>query len=134
VIFVDTSAWYAREVEDDIKHNEALEFGERLGRDEFGAIVTTDYVLDETITLLRMRRGAEPALRFARKVEGSRSVKVIWVDKSIFDYALEILAKSGDERWSFTDCTSFAAMRQLRIGKAFTFDEHFKTAGLQLLP
>ncbi|MBZ5593473.1 MAG: hypothetical protein LAP39_14615 [Acidobacteriia bacterium] len=31
------------------------------------------------------------------------------------------------------DCASFAVMRRLNIKKAFTFDQHFRTAGFEIL-
>jgi predicted nucleic acid-binding protein len=36
--------------------------------------------------------------------------------------------------FSFTDCTSFALMRELRLREALTIDRHFRQAGFQMLP
>jgi predicted nucleic acid-binding protein len=39
------------------------------------------------------------------------------------------LAFVEGKKWSFTDCTSFVTMRELRIADAFTSDRHFLQAG-----
>jgi predicted nucleic acid-binding protein len=66
----------ALEVEDDENHASARALGEKLRRPLSGS-GTSDYVLDEAVTLLRMRRGAEPCLGFADKVLRSKSVSVV---------------------------------------------------------
>ena len=91
-------------------------------------------MLDETLTLLRSRRGLSDALKFIGKIRKSQSVRVFWVNEGIFEKALSIFEKTGDKSWSFTDCTSFALMKDLSINEAFTFDNHFTEAGLQKLP
>jgi predicted nucleic acid-binding protein len=45
-----------------------------------------------------------------------------------------ILARYSDQDFSLTDAVSFAVMRQRRIEEAFTFDNHFSTAGFVVLP
>ena len=134
MIFVDTSAWYAAETEDDVNHARAREFLAQLGSGKFGVSVTTDYVLDETLTLLRSRRGLGAATGFMEKVDGSKSIKVFWVDARLFGKALELFRASQKRSWSFTDCTSFALMKELRLSEAFTFDKHFEEAGLNPRP
>ncbi|MGC8849115.1 MAG: type II toxin-antitoxin system VapC family toxin [Candidatus Bathyarchaeia archaeon] len=134
MIFTDTSAWYAYEVPDDMNHSKAREFAERIRRGEFGSIITSDYVLDESLTLLRMRRGLHVSSAFIKKVLSSESVTIIWVDGAIFNKALEMFLKSEKEAWTFTDCTSFTIMRQLKIADAFAFDENFKEAGFTTYP
>jgi predicted nucleic acid-binding protein len=52
----------------------------------------------------------------------------------LFEKALVILQKSDHKTWSFTDCTSFALMRELSVSEAFTFDRHFREAGLLAFP
>ena len=134
MIFVDTSAWYALEVEDDINHEKARKFLSEIASGKHGVAVTTDYVLDETLTLLRSKKGLPAALSFIDKVRKSNSVRTFWVSESIFEKALGIFKKTSDSLWSFTDCTSFALMRDLSIIEAFTFDNHFIQAGFQILP
>ncbi len=134
MIFVDTSAWYAAEVEDDTHHTEARQFLGRLASGKHGVSVTTDYVLDETLTLLRSRRGLDDATSFADKIKKSRSVKVFWIDEELFEKARGVFRSSGGKPWSFTDCASFALMKELSLSDAFAFDEHFEEAGLKAYP
>jgi uncharacterized protein len=134
LIFVDTSAWYAIEVEDDVNHEPACKFLSKIASGKHGVSVTTDYVLDETLTLLRSRREVASASAFIDKIWRSKSVRVFWVDEGLFERALGIFNKSKDKSWSFTDCTSFALMQELLVSEAFTFDKHFQEAGFQICP
>jgi hypothetical protein len=134
LIFVDTSAWYAIEVEDDVNHEAAYRFLSKIASGKHGVSITTDYVLDEALTLLRVRRGLPSASAFIDKIKKSKSIRVFWVDYDLFEKALGIFRKSDHKLWSFTDCTSFALMNDLSVIEAFTFDDHFREAGLQALP
>jgi predicted nucleic acid-binding protein len=134
LIFVDTSAWYAVEVEDDVNHEASCKFLSKIASGKHGIAITTDYVLDETLTLLRSRRDLASASAFIDKIRKSKSVRVFWIDEGLFEKALDIFQKSDRKSWSFTDCTSFALMRDLSVSEAFTFDTHFKEATFQALP
>jgi len=117
-----------------VNHSAARKFLGEASKGVYGALVTTDYVLDETITLLRSRRSLASAASFADKVRSSGSVIVAWVDESLFEKGLEVFRRSDRRSWSFTDCTSFALMRQLSVSQAFAFDKHFREAGFAVLP
>ena len=134
MIFVDTSAWYAVEVEDDVNHEAACKFLSKIASGKHGVSVTTDHVLDETLTLLRSRRDLASASAFIDKIKKSKSVCIFWIDESLSEKALDIFQKSDRKSWSFTDCKSFALMRELSVLEAFTFDSHFREAGLHTLP
>jgi predicted nucleic acid-binding protein len=134
MIFVDTSAWYALETEDEINHQQARKILSEIANGDHGVAITTDYVLDETLTLLQSRRDLSAALGFIEKIRKSKSVRVFWVSENIFDKALSIFKKAAEKKWSFTDCTSFALMKDLTITEAFTFDNHFEQAGFHKLP
>jgi len=134
MIFIDTSAWYAVEVEDDVNHKAACKFIAQITSGKHGAGITTDYILDETLTLLRSRRGLDSALSFINKFRKSKSIRVFWINEDLFDKALDTFQSSGSKKWSFTDCTSFALMRELNVSEAFCFDMHFREAGAQAFP
>lgn len=63
MIFVDTSAWFALMVRSDPNHAVAL--GWMSGNRE--PLLTSDYVVDETLTLLRARRQPGAALTLGRQ-------------------------------------------------------------------
>ncbi len=134
MIFVDTSAWYAVEVEDDINHEAACKFLSNIASGKHGVSITTDYVLDEALTLMRSRRDLTSATAFIDKIRKSKSIRVFWIDEDLFERALIIFQKSDHKSWSFTDCTSFALMRELSVSEAFTFDRHFKETGFLAFP
>lgn len=138
MIFVDTGAWYANEVEDDNNHSQARKFMKNeLASNAYGVLVTSDYVLGETLTLLRTRRGVKSALDFINKVRKSKSLQIVWIGNEIFDNAVQELSKYDDKKdqdLSFTDCTSFSIMNDLSITNVFGFDAHFQKAGFNILP
>ena len=134
MIFVDTSAFYALEVESDVNHEAAREFLKELREGRYGTLLTTDYVLDETLTPLRLRYGVRAALEFLEKLRESASIRVVWVDEVVFEKALEYFERDEGRRWSFTDCTSFAVMELLGVEHAFAFDEDFERAGFARHP
>ena len=51
MIFVDTGAWYARYAADDVDHTAAVEWFASVA----DRLMTTDYVVDELLTLLKTR-------------------------------------------------------------------------------
>lgn len=134
MIFVDTSAWYALEVEDDTNHKHALGFLSTLRDRRYGSLLTTDYVLDETVTLLWLRHGSASGLQFLDKIHRSKSIRILWVDEVIFWETRDMMKARTDKRWSFTDFISFIVMQQMSIKDAFTFDKNFEQAGYTALP
>jgi uncharacterized protein len=134
LIFVDTSAWYALKATDDRFHGDAVTFYDALATGRYGSLVVSDYVLDETATLLMDTKGGRMATGFLDEALSSKSVRVIWVDPDLFQEAVKSFKTGSDRRWSFTDCTSFQLMHRLKIADAFAFDRHFNEAGLNRLP
>lgn len=134
VIFVDTSAWYAIAVADDVSHAPAMDFFKVISSGEFGKMITTDCVLAETYTLLRIKRGTELVSHFAESVARSTNVKTLWIGESDFSLSLEKLLKFNDKMLSFVDCSSSVAMDALGITDVFAFDSDFKTLGYRLHP
>ncbi|HEY88293.1 MAG TPA: PIN domain-containing protein [Thermoflexia bacterium] len=97
-------------------------------------LITTDYVLDETLTVLLYHSGRDAALTFGETVQRSRNTKLIHINAAAWDSAWQWFKKYTDKVWAFTDCTSFATMERLELVQAFAFDHHFEQAGFQLWP
>ena len=127
---VDTSAWYALEVEDDVNHDSACKFLPQIASGKHGIAITTDCILDETLTLLHSRRGLVAAATFIEKVKKSKSVQVFWINEDLFEKALGIFLKSEHKSWSFTDCKRFALTKELSVSETFSFDNRFREAAL----
>ena len=132
-LFVDTAGWMACADAADPDHeatraarDEALEAGRVL--------VTTDYVVDETLTLIRMRLGLAAAEAWWEQVESSRRVRHESIDALRAEKARTLFFRHRDKRYSFTDCTSFVLMKELRLKQALTSDRHFRQAGFLVVP
>lgn len=97
-------------------------------------MLTTDYVIDETLTLLRTRLGLDAAEEWWHMVAASRRVRHEPIDGNRAERARAIFFRYRDKDFSFTDCTSFAIMRELRLRAALTTDRHFRQAGFDLVP
>jgi predicted nucleic acid-binding protein len=125
VIFVDTSAWYAAFVPSDRNFATA----DSWIRANDARLVTTDYIVDELITLMD-KRGERRRGALARTVLLEQDgAELIFVSPDDFREAWELHDKYRDKDWSFTDCTSYVVMQRLGITSAFSFDVHFRQFG-----
>ena len=133
LLFVDTAGWMACADESDPAHRNAV-----TARDSWieggGLFVTSDYVADETLTLLRIRLGIDAAETWWQQVDGSSRLRWEYVHPARADKAREFFFRFRDKDFSFTDCTSFILMRELRLREALTTDHHFLQAGFGIRP
>jgi len=127
-IFVDTGAWDAIADKGDANHNAALLF-----RDEIAGkvcLVTTNYVLDELYTLLLINIGFQKTVEYKKRIDiliKENILENIWINRQIAEQAWKIFQQfNKDKQWSFTDCTSYAVMKNLGIAEVFAFDHHFE--------
>jgi predicted nucleic acid-binding protein len=131
-LFVDTSGFYALLVKRDHNHREATRVL-RSAKETRRRFVTTDYVLDETATLLKARGFAHLLDAFFERVLPSQACRIEWTDSQRFGAVREFFLKHRDHAWSFTDCISFHVMRELQLDAALTSDAHFLEAGYEPL-
>lgn len=127
-LFVDTAGWVACADGADPFHREVAAVRDAW-LEEGGCLLTTDYVADETLTLLRFRLGLEVAEAWWRQVEGSSRLRWEFITVARADKARALFFRYDDKEFSFTDCTSFVVMRELRLRDALTTDHHFAQAG-----
>ena len=133
MIFVDTGAFLARYIQRDQHHDAAVEHW-RILHDDRRQTFTSNFVLDETITLLARRTTYQFAAERARTFFESTSLSILRPDESDEMAALKLFDKYADQSISFTDCVSFVLMEKQGIKVAFTFDRHFKIAGFDVEP
>jgi uncharacterized protein len=125
-VFVDTGAWFAAFVPTDRDHARAAQWLRQNGR----PMVTTDYVLDELLTLLLVRGERERALRVGAALLDGSLADLHWMTLEDIQQAWQTFRQFSDKGWSFTDCTSRVVMERLFITTAFAFDEHFRQFGI----
>jgi len=127
-VFVDTTGFLALWDAGDEHHGAATRVQKELAakRRHF---VTSEYVVDETTTLLLIRHSHAAAADFLDTIERSEALRLEWIEPERFHRAAGLFRRHADKEWSFTDCVSFTLMRELRIRDAFTTDHHFHQAG-----
>jgi len=129
-ILADTSGWYALVDASDPDHDRARDWfmQNRL------PLITTDYVFDETLTLIRTSLGHGKAVKFAEKLLASHLAQLASVTEEDKERAWAVFQRYDDKVLSFTDCTSFAVMERLGIDTAFTVDHDFAALGYVMVP
>jgi predicted nucleic acid-binding protein len=127
-LFIDTSGLFAFLVKKEARHErvsaiikKALKEGCRL--------VTTDYIIDESATLLKVRGYGHVTANLFDGILSSRACRIEWMDREAFEKTKSLFLKFNDHQWSFTDCFSFICMRRAGITDALTNDMHFREAG-----
>jgi uncharacterized protein len=131
-VFMDTAGFLALWDAADEHHGRALRLQAELAQ-KGRRFLTTDYVIDETVTLLLLRHSHSAAADFLETVASSESVQLHWVSPDRFHAAAAFFARHDDKEWSFTDCVSFELMHKLNIRDSFTTDQHFRQAGFNPL-
>ena len=134
-IFIDTVALKAIITPRDQWHVKALNISKATNL-QTHILVTTDYIISEVFTLLLKTKttGNRQILEIDRYIFKSGAIHLEWISKDRFYSSKELFKKvSKDKFWSFTDCTSFIVMKELKIKTVFTFDDHFQEMGFKLL-
>ena len=133
MIFIDTGAFLGRYLQKDQYHEDAITGWQRLGKIN-ARLFTSNFILDESLTLLGRRANYGFAAERARKIYSSEALTVLRPMYEDEMDAVDLFEKYGDQRVSLTDCVSFVLMRNAKIKRAFTFDRHFQLAGFEMWP
>lgn len=129
-LFIDTSAWFAFANRKDPDH-----VAVRAVLNGFqGRLTTSNFIFDETVSLCRYRLGYPAAERVGSVLLDANSVDLIRLTPEDEQAAWTLFRNRSDQRYSFTDCTSFSLMRRLGITNAVALDEDFRTEGFEVAP
>lgn len=133
MIYIDTGAFLARHLSKDQHHHQANTFWDSI-REKSERCVTSNFVLDETFTLLGRRAGYSFAAQRARNIYASELLDILRPGPEDELKAIDFFEKYSDQCVSFTDCVSFVLMKRNKIKRVFTFDHHFQQIGFQKHP
>ncbi len=132
-LFGDSSAWLAFFDRSQPAHETIRREVGALSRHNL-VIFVTDYVIDETLTLVLARAGHSVAVMCGEWLLHSPSIHLVRIDENQWDSAWDLFRRYDDKDFSFTDCTSFVVMEAYNLVDAFTFDRHFEQMGFRLWP
>jgi uncharacterized protein len=121
-VFLDSGAFPALADEDDKYHSVATSVYTELLQAK-AQLLTSNFVLSETYTLIRFKVGHRAAVEFMKSFAG---IKILRVNETIEKTAKMIFVRYDDKDFSFVDCTSFALIEYHRLDHAFAFDSHYR--------
>lgn len=131
MIFVDTSAWFASAVPSEIDHSAARAW--LAGNTD--PLLTTGFVVDETLTLLRARGQGHLAQALGQQFFLRDLTTIYFLSEDDVRAAWDVFQRYSDKGWSFTDCTSKVVIERLGLPSVFAFDHHFHQFGtVRVLP
>lgn len=125
MIFVDTGAWYARYVAEDVDHEAATNWFASVP----DRLITTDYVVDELLTLLKVRGYPEVAFSIGGPLISGAACRIEYIRPEDIERSWSVFSTFRDKNWSFTDCSSYVVIKRLAIKTACAFDQHFRQFG-----
>jgi hypothetical protein len=127
-IFVDTGAWVALRYGRDQNHSRARARVERLQAEKIG-LVTTEWVLAETVTLLKSRSAVQQAIALGEAIQAGRLGLLVESTPERRHRAWMLFVRYRERRVGWVDCASFAVMEELGLNRFLGFDEDFVRAG-----
>ncbi|MBU4437153.1 MAG: PIN domain-containing protein [Candidatus Altiarchaeota archaeon] len=116
----------------DQHHERAIEILTEVFNEKYGLIYTSDYILDESVTVAWMRtKSKDIAINLGERLLFSE-INLIMVTRELVDKTWELYRKEKNP--SFTDCSTAVLMKENAIEKIMTFDKGFnKFKGMKVI-
>ena len=129
-IFIDTGVFYAHHDADAKRHETAVELINAILDGRHGQPYTSDYVLDEVVTLTRARTGSvADADTIANRICGTdpypEIIELIYTTQQSVSSSLHTFRQYDDHNLSFTDGMSIALCDRRDIDSIASFDSDF---------
>lgn len=132
-LFVDTWGWVELNNKRSLRYRKVTHFYRKFLQRN-GGVYTSDYVLDETISLLFQRLPcpqANQSLKLIEEAISADTIRLEWITEERFEKAIQLRRKYDDKPLiSFTDLTSMVVMNELGITDVLTEDDHFLQVGM----
>jgi hypothetical protein len=129
-VFVDTGVFFAHHDTDAERHEQAVSAFDALLDGAYGQPYTSDYVLDETVTLTRVRTGSfDAASSVAGRILGEGPYpdvfETINIEGDGVRSSLRTFRQYDDHDLSFTDATTIRLCESRGIDVVLSFDDDF---------
>jgi predicted nucleic acid-binding protein len=129
-VFLDSGFFFALITKKDPYHLVAVRLLRECSTGIHGMVFTSNFILDESMTLVHVRIGSRPDLLEkmasffigSRKIANLIDISTIWL-KDIVEMHVKLVRDGTDA--SFTDCSSIIACKMHSITKIISFDGHF---------
>lgn len=125
-VFIDTGVFYAAGNTADQHHGHANAILKRIFQKQFGQAYTSDYIVDEAVTLTQARtKDRKKSIRMLDNCLHSPELfNILNVNEDEF---LQAAKQYGHcDELSFTDCTTLVLMRKNGIRHIATLDSGFR--------
>jgi predicted nucleic acid-binding protein len=126
-VYLDTGYILALKNSSDDNHLAAMEVYKDIKRRIHGDVYTSDYILDETVTVALSR---SCRLEIVQDIEAfmrhTTWINFIKVSEAEINAAWKLFVRYYEKELSFTDCTILAQAESRLITTLCSFDSHFK--------
>ncbi len=97
-------------------------------------MVVIEYILLETMTLLRARGFSDLAVQFRQTLLSSQIFTLRYSTSELEQATFDVFRRYADKEWSYADCGLLATANILKTSLIFSFDHHIDQMGLQRTP
>lgn len=129
-VFVDTGIFFAQHDTAAARHETAVDAMRAVLAGRLGQPYTSDYVIDEAMTLTRKRTGSyDAAWTIGQRILGRGTypdrIELTPITPAVFEGTLDTFEKYNDHSLSFTDASTIALVEQDDIDSVLSFDDDF---------
>lgn len=129
-VFIDTGVFFAHHDRAAARHESATAAMRAVMTGQFGQPYTSDYVVDESITLTRKRTGEyEDARVIGQRILGRSDypdrIELLQITPELFEETLDTFETYDDHSLSFTDASTIAVVERNDIDAVLSFDDDF---------
>ena len=131
MIFIDSGFLYSYMNETDKNHKNTLPIMKSSLTGEYGKIIISNYITDETLTLAWVRTGncqcSKDIQQLIKTKKGKKNIFFeVLIDRTLIESSEFFFERYCEKGLSFTDCSILAVMESLHIDYLASFDGGFK--------
>lgn len=125
-VFIDSNIFIAELNKDDSLHNRAKAVLRNIEKQNLSAI-TSNFIINEVITVLSQRVSKATAIAFANFIyDSDTAIDIMTINRNIEIKAIDYLKNLKSKNISFCDCATLAVLDLFAIDNLATFDKDFK--------